>query len=143
MRYVNYKHAKAFTADLKEIYTAVTEEAAFEKSMNSKEKWGSKYPAAIKSWEENWDILSTFFAYPPGIRKIIYTTNIIEGLHRQFRKVTKAKAIFPNDDALRKMLYLASNNIAKKWTQHYCDWEMVLNHLAVLFEGRLAIWIAQ
>ena len=139
MRYVNYKHAKAFTTDLKEVYTAVTEEAAFEKLMNFKEKWGTKYPAAIKSWEDNWDILSTFFAYPPGIRKIIYTTNIIEGLHRQFRKVTKTKAVFPNDDALRKMLYLASDNIVKKWTQRYRDWEMVLNHLALLFENRHVI----
>ena len=139
MRYVNYKHAKAFTTDLKEVYTAVTEEAAFENLMNFKEKWGTKYPAAIKSWEDNWDILSTFFAYPPGIRKIIYTTNIIEGLHRQFRKVTKTKAVFPNDDALRKMLYLASDNIVKKWTQRYRDWEMVLNHLALLFENRHVI----
>ncbi len=80
-----------------------------------------------------------FLAYPPGIRKIIYTTNIIEGLHRQFRKVTKTKAVFPNDDSLRKMLYLASNNITKKWTQRYRDWEMVLNHLAILFENRHAI----
>jgi len=138
MRYVNYKHAKAFTADLKEVYTAVTEEAALEKLMSFKEKWGKKYPAAIKSWEDNWDILSTFYAYPPGIRKIIYTTNIIEGLHRQFRKVTKTKSVFPNDDALRKMLYLASNNIVKKWTQRYRDWDMVLNHLALLFEDRYA-----
>ncbi|HML34154.1 IS256 family transposase [Sporomusa sphaeroides] len=136
MRYVNYKHAKAFTADLKEVYTSVTEEAALEKLMIFKEKWGQKYPAAIKSWEDNWDILSTFYAYPPSIRKIIYTTNIIEGLHRQFRKVTKTKAVFPNDDALRKMLYLASNNIVKKWTQRYRDWDMVLNHLALLFEDR-------
>jgi len=138
MRYVNYKHAKAFTADLKEVYTAVTEEAALEKLMGFKEKWGQKYPAAIKSWEDNWDILSTFYAYPPSIRKIIYTTNIIEGLHRQFRKVTKTKAVFPNDDALRKMLYLASNNIVKRWTQRYRDWDMVLNHLAILFEDRYA-----
>ncbi|CQR72551.1 Transposase, Mutator family [Sporomusa ovata DSM 2662] len=138
MRYVNYKHAKVFTADLKEVYTAVTEEAALEKLLSFKEKWGDKYPAAIKSWEDNWDILSTFYAYPPSIRKIIYTTNIIEGLHRQFRKVTKTKAVFPNDDSLRKMLYLASNNIVKKWTQRYRDWDMVLNHLALLFEDRYA-----
>ncbi|MEN6570207.1 MAG: IS256 family transposase [Rikenellaceae bacterium] len=138
MRYVNYKHAKAFTSDLKEVYTAVTEEAALEKLMGFKEKWGQKYPAAIKSWEDNWDILSTFYAYPPAIREIIYTTNIIEGLHRQFWKVTKTKAVFPNDDALRKMLYLASDNIVKKWTQRYRDWDMVLNHLAILFEDRYA-----
>ena len=139
MRYVNYKHIKAFVGDLKTVYTAVTEEAALENLMSFKEKWGSKYPAAIKSWEENWDILSTFYAYPPAIRRIIYTTNIIEGLHRQFRKVTKTKSVFPNDDSLRKMLYLASNNIVKKWTQRYRDWEMVLNHLALLFEGRYPV----
>ena len=100
------------------------------------EKWGKKYPAAIKSWESNWDILSTFYVYPPEIRKIIYTTNIIEGLHRQFRKVTKTKSVFPSDDALRKMLYLASNNIVKKWTQRYRNWDLVLNHLTILFEDR-------
>ena len=116
MRFVNYKHMKAFTGDLKEVYTAVTEEAALERLIAFKEKWSSQYPAAIKSWEDNWDILSTFYAYPPAIRKIIYTTNIIEGLNRQFRKVTKTKSVFPNDDSLRKMLYLASNNIVKKWT---------------------------
>ncbi|MCC5468166.1 IS256 family transposase [Pelosinus baikalensis] len=139
MRFVNYKHMKAFTTDLKEVYTAVTEEAALGRLMSFKEKWGTQYPAAIKSWEDNWDILSTFYAYPPAIRKIIYTTNIIEGLNRQFRKVTKTKSVFPNDDSLRKMLYLASNHIVKKWTQRYRDWEMVLNHLALLFEDRYAI----
>jgi len=139
MRYVNYKHMKAFAADLKEVYTCVTEEAALGSLMNFKEKWNDKYPAAIKSWEDNWDILSTFFAYPPAIRKIIYTTNIIEGLHRQFRTVTKTKAAFPNDDSLRKVLYLASNNIVKKWIRRYRDWDMVLNHLALLFEDRHAI----
>jgi len=139
MKYVNYKHMKAFAADLKTIYTSVTEEAAFEKLAVFKEKWGQKYPAAIKSWEDNWDILSTFFVYPPAIRGIIYTTNIIEGLNRQFRKVTKTKSVFPNDDALRKMLYLASKNIVKRWTQRYRDWEMVLNHLAILFEERFVM----
>jgi transposase-like protein len=139
MRYVNYKHIKGFVADLKEVYTAVTEEAALEKLIEFKEKWLKLYPAAIKSWEDNWDILSTFYAYPPEIRKIIYTTNIIEGVHRQFRKVTKTKSVFPNDDALRKILYLASNNIVKKWTQRYRNWEMVLNHLAILFQDRYAV----
>lgn len=139
MKYVNYKDMKLFAADLKTIYTSVTEEEAYGKLIDFKEKWGKKYPAAIKSWEDNWDILSTFFAYPAGIRKIIYTTNIIEGVNRQFRKVTKTKAVFPNDDALRKMLYLASKNIVKKWTQRYWDWEVVLNHLAIQFDGRYVI----
>lgn len=139
MKYVNYKDMKQFAADLKIVYTSVTEEAAMNCLMDFKDKWGTKYPAAIKSWEDNWNILSTFFAYPPAIRKIIYTTNIIEGLHRQFRKVTKTKSVFPTDDSLRKILYLASNNIAKKWTQRYRNWDMVLNHLALLFEDRQVI----
>jgi transposase-like protein len=137
-KFVSYKDIKPFMADLKLVYTAVTEESALENLMSFKEKWGKKYPAAIKSWEDNWDILSTFFAYPAAIRKIIYTTNIIEGLHRQFRKVTKTKSVFPNDDSLKKMLYLASANIVKKWSLRYRDWDVVLNHLSILFEDRFA-----
>jgi len=137
-KFVSYKDIKLFMADLKLVYTAVTEESALENLMSFKEKWGKKYPAAIKSWEDNWDILSTFYAYPAAIRKIIYTTNIIEGLHRQFRKVTKTKSVFPNDDALKKMLYLASANIVKKWSMRYRDWDVVLNHLSILFEDRFA-----
>lgn len=137
-RYVSYTDIKAFIADLKLIYTALTEEAALEALMNLKKKWEKKYPSGVKSWEDNWDILSTFFAYPPEIRKIIYTTNIIEGLHRQFRKVTKTKAVFPNDESLRKMLYLASLNITKKWTMRYRNWDSVLNQLAIMFEERVA-----
>ena len=137
-KFVSYKDIKPFMADLKLVYTAVTEESALENLMVFKEKWGQKYPAAIKSWEDNWDILSTFYAYPVAIRKIIYTTNIIEGLHRQFRKVTKTKSVFPNDEALKKMLYLASANIVKKWILRYRDWDVVLNHLSILFEDRFA-----
>lgn len=137
-KFVSYKDIKPFMADLKLVYTAVTEENALENLLAFKEKWSTKYPAAIRSWEDNWDILSTFYAYPSAIRKIIYTTNIIEGLHRQFRKVTKTKSVFPNDDALRKMLYLASSNIVKKWSLRYRDWDVVLNHLAIMFEDRFA-----
>lgn len=131
-KYVSYKHLKEFVADLKLIYTSINEESAMERLIEFKEKWGKDYPSAIKSWEENWDILATFFVYPPEIRRIIYTTNIIEGLHRQFRKVTKTKSIFPNDDSLRKMLYLASQNITKKWTMRYRNWDMILNQLEIL-----------
>ena len=131
-KYVSYKHIKEFVADLKLIYTSINEETAMERLIEFKEKWGREYPTAIRSWEENWDILATFFAYPPEIRKIIYTTNIIEGLHRQFRKVTKTKSIFPNDDSLRKMLYLASQNITKKWTMRYRNWDMILSQLEIL-----------
>jgi len=137
-RYVSYTDIKAFIADLKLIYTALTEEAALEALMSLKKKWEKKYPSGVKSWVENWDILSTFFAYPPEIRKIIYTTNIIEGLHRQFRKVTKTKSVFPNDESLRKMLYLASLNITKKWTMRYRNWDSVLNQLTIMFEERVA-----
>lgn len=131
-KYVSYKHKKEFVTDLKQIYTSVNEEAALEKLNDFKEKWGKNYPSSVKSWEDNWDILATFFAYPPEIRKIIYTTNIIEGLHRQFRKVTKTKSIFPNDDSLRKMLYLASQNITKKWTMRYRNWDIILSQLEIL-----------
>lgn len=131
-KYVSYKHIKEFVADLKLIYTSINEEMAMERLIEFKEKWGKDYPSAVKSWEENWDILSTFYVYPPEIRRIIYTTNIIEGLHRQFRKVTKTKSIFPNDDSLRKMLFLASQNITKKWTMRYRNWDMILSQLEIM-----------
>ena len=137
-RFVSYKHIKAFTADLKLVYGVLNEEAAMEKPIEFKEKWQSQYPTAVKSWEDNWDILSTFFAYPVEIRKIIYTTNIIEGLNRQFRKVTKTRSVFPNDDSLRKMLYLASQNIAKKWTQRYKNWDIVIRQLEIMHEEKTA-----
>ena len=108
-RFVSYKDIKPLMADLKKVYTAVTENEALENLMAFKEKWGKQYPSCVKSWEDNWDILSAFFAYPPEIRKIIYTTNIIEGLNRQFRQITKNKPSFTNDDSLRKMLYFYTN----------------------------------
>lgn len=111
---------------------ALNEELAREKLLEFKNKWERLYPTAIKSWEDNWDILSTFFAYPVEIRKIIYTTNIIEGVHRQYRKVTKTKAVFPTDESLKKMLYLASQNIAKKWTQRYKNWDVILSQLSIM-----------
>ena len=110
-KYVSYKDIKQLVADLKKIYTAVTEEEATQQLDNFAEKWRSQYPSCVKSWEENWDILSTFFEYPMEIRKIIYTTNIIEGLNRQFRQITKNKPSFTNDDSLRRMLYLAAQRI--------------------------------
>ncbi|MED4332090.1 IS256 family transposase, partial [Schinkia azotoformans] len=131
-KYVSYKHIKEFVADLKLIYTSINEETAVERLIEFKEKWDKDYPSAVKSWEENGDILSTFYVYPPEIRRIIYTTNIIEGLHRQFRKVTKTKSIFPHDDSLRKMLFLASQNITKKWTMRYRNWDMILSQLEIM-----------
>jgi transposase-like protein len=132
-RYVSWKDLKAFVADIKAVYGAVNEEAALENLMAAKEKWGKKYPNAIKSWEDNWDNLITFFAFPEYIRKIMYTTNAIESLNSQFRKVTKTKLIFPHDDSLLKMLYLATENISKKWTRIYKDWDLVVNQLEIMF----------
>ncbi len=131
-KFVSYKHIKEYVADLKTIYTSVNEESALERLIEFKEKWEKYYPTGVRSWENNWDILGTFFAYPPEIRKIIYTTNVIEGLHRQFRKVTKTKAVFPTEDSLRKMLYLATQNITKKWTMRYKNWDMILNQLEIM-----------
>lgn len=119
-------------------YGALNEEATLEKLVEFKEKWQRQYPSAVKSWEDNWDILSTFFAYPVEIRKIIYTTNIIEGLNRQFRKVTNTKSVFPNDDSLRKMLYLASQNITKKWTQRYKNWDIIISQLEIMHNQETA-----
>jgi transposase-like protein len=137
-RFVSFKDIKAYVADLKLIYTAATEEEAFSQLDHFKGTWEKKYPSGVRSWEDNWDILSAFFEYPPEIRKIIYTTNIIEGLHRQFRKVTKTKGSFPNDQSLMKMLYLASMNISKKWTVRYRNWDQVLASLNIMFGDKIA-----
>lgn len=136
-KYVGYKDIKPLMADLKLVYKAVTEEEALDNLTAFKEKWGKEYPSCVKSWEDNWGILSTFFAYPPEIRRIIYTTNIIEGLNRQFRQVTKNKPSFVNDDSLRKLLYLASKKIVGRWTQRCRNWDVVLSQLNILFADRV------
>ena len=135
-KYVNYKDIKPLMADLKKIYQAVTEDEAMSAFIEFKEKWQSTYPSCVRSWEENWDILTTFFAYPAEIRKIIYTTNIIEGLSRQFRKITKNKPSFTNDDSLRKILYLASKNIVGHWSVTCRNWNMVSKQLSIMFSDR-------
>ena len=137
MKYIPYKDRKAFVADLKGVYTAVNEEIAMDNLLAMKDRWGNKYPNAIKSWEDNWDNLSTFFDFPGNIRKIIYTTNVIESLNSQFRKITKTKLIFPNDDSLMKMLYLAVERVARKWTRAYSDWDLVINQLNIIFSDIL------
>ena len=138
-RYVSYKDIKAVMADLKRVYQAINEDEAMNALREFKEKWAKTYPSLVRSWEENWDILSTFFAYPAEVRKIIYTTNIIEGLNRQFRKITKNKPSFTNDDALRKILYLASKNIVEHWTCVCRNWDMVSNQLHILFGDRASV----
>ena len=140
-QYVNYKDLKKFSSDFKAVYNAPTEEAALAGLEGVKETWGKKYPYAISNWENNWEDVSSFFQFSDEIRRIMYTTNIIEGLNRQYWKVTKAKSVFPSDVALEKMLYLASENIVKKWTQRYRNWDQVLNQLIVLFGERLTCYL--
>ena len=132
-RYVSYKDIKELMRDLKEVYQAINEEEARKKLQQFKEKWNKSYPSCVKSWEDNWEILSTYFSYPQEIRKIIYTTNLIEGLHRQFRQITKNKPSFTNDDSLRKMLYLASQKISTKWTQRCRNWDVILRQIELIF----------
>lgn len=140
-KYVSYKDVKAFSKDFKDVYHAINEEMALEKLYELKEKWGKEYPFAIRSWENNWDVLSPFYKFPEEVRKIIYTTNIIEGLNRQYRKVTKSKTMFPSDNSLEKMLYLASRNVMKKWTQRYKNWDRVLSQLVIQYPGRIETYI--
>ena len=140
-RYVSYQDLKKFTTDLKPIYKAISEEKALEELDRFEEKWGKKYPLAIKSWRSNWPELATFFRYPAEIRKIIYTTNIIESYHRQLRKVTKPKSVFPTDDALLKILYLITVDITKKWTGRIQNWGLILAQFSIYFEDRLGGYI--
>ena len=137
-KYVSYKDIKQVVADLKKVYTAVTLEEAEANLETFAAKWRKQYPSCVKSWEENWDVLSTFFEYPQEIRKIIYTTNIIEGLNRQFRQITKNKPSFTNDDSLRRMLYLASQRIVKHWHARCQNWDLVLSQLEIMFADRRA-----
>lgn len=139
-KYVSYKDLKALMADLKLVYMAPTEEAAREHLEEFGEKWDSKYPKIRKSWTEKWATLSTYFKYPDAVRRLIYTTNTIEGFNRQLRKVTKNKTIFPSDDSLLKMLYLATMDITKKWTGRRRDWPEIRAQLDIYFEERLAEW---
>lgn len=137
IRYVSYKDVKKVTADLKPIYTASSEEAGLEMLRQFEEKWGVKYPLIVRSWQANWDEISTFFKYPPEIRKIIYTTNMIESYHRQLRKVTKGKSIFPHDDALLKMLYMATQDVLRRWTGRIQNWGQILLQLSVYFPEKV------
>ena len=136
-RYVSYKDLRTFASDFKAVYKAPNEETALKELEDVKEKWGQKYPFAISNWESNWDVIRPFFEFSDDIRRIMYTTNIIEGVNRQFRKVTKAKSVFPNDSSLEKMLYLASQNVMKKWKMRYRNWDLVLNQLTILYDDRL------
>ena len=137
LKYVPYKEQKPLIADLKKVYQALTLEEAEMAFADFKEKWGKKHPIIIRSWENNWLELTTFFKYPYDIRRIIYTTNVIEGYHRQLRKVTKTKTAYPTDDALRKIIYLATDQAAKKWNMPVREWTKCLSQFAIYFGDRL------
>ena len=136
-KYVSYKDLKALMADLKAVYAGVDEDAALMALDTFSEHWDKKYPTISQSWRENWANLSTYFKFPQELRRLIYTTNAIEGFNRQLRKVTKAKSVFPTDESLFKMLYLAMMDITKKWTGRRQDWSMIHAQLAIYFEDRM------
>lgn len=141
LKYVASKDQKPFLSELKEVYRATTKELA-EQQLDALDKtWGKKYPLVINSWRNNWPKLSTYFKYDPAIRRLIYTTNTIEGFHRQVRKVTKTKGAFPSDMALLKLIYLAYRNIRKKWTAPLQNWAMTVSQLSIWFEGRIKLEI--
>lgn len=136
-KYVSYKDIKALMADLKKVYTAVDEASALNALDAFAEIWDSKYPRISKSWYDNWANLSTYFKFPQELRKLIYTTNTIEGFNRQLKKVTKAKSVFPTDDSLFKMLYLAMKDITKKWTGRRQDWSRIYAQLVIYYGDRI------
>lgn len=136
-KFVSYKDIKAFMNDLKGVYQAPTLEQAEEGLDRLEEKWGSKYPSSVASWRNNWPQLSAYFKYPYELRRMIYTTNQIENYNRQLRKVTKTRTIFPSDDALFKLLYLATMDITEKWTGRDRDWSKILSQLCIYFEERI------
>jgi transposase-like protein len=139
LRYVSHKDRKAFIRDLKTVYQAPNRETAETNLLKLDELWGNKYASAVRSWENNWEELSTFFDFPAEIRRMIYTTNAIEGYNRQLRKVIKNKASFPTVQSVRKMLYLANVHITKKWTKPMFSWAVVLNQLAIRFGDRFPL----
>lgn len=139
LKYVASKDQKAFMKDLKKVYQAATKDLAESKLLELEQTWGKKYPVVLKSWYANWDKLSNYFKYPMDIRRLIYTTNMVEGFHRQLRKVTKTKGAFTSENALVKLLYLAIQNISEKWTQPLRNWGQTISQLAIFFEGRIQL----
>jgi transposase-like protein len=137
MKYVASKNQKAFMADLKPVYRATSKEAAEVALDQLEERWGGQYPIVIQSWRRKWEHLSAYFKYPEHIRKVIYTTNAVEAVHRQFRKLTKTKGAFPNENSLLKLLYAGILNATKKWSMPIQNWSLALSQLAIYFEGRL------
>jgi putative transposase len=137
LKYVGSNNQKEFMVDLKRVYKAINKDLAASELDILADKWNDKYPIVIKSWQNNWERLSQYFKYPTDIRRIIYTTNTIEAVHRQFRKLTKTKGAFPNQDSLLKLLYMGIQNASKKWTMPIQNWSLTISQLAIFFEGRL------
>jgi putative transposase len=137
IRYVSYKDTKKLLANLKPVYTAPSEDAALAALDDFEKIWGTKYPLVVQSWRRNWGEIATFFKYPPEIRKLIYTTSMIESYNRQLRKVTKGKAVFPNDESLLKMLYLVTQDVMLRWTGRIHNWGQILLQLSVFFPERV------
>lgn len=136
-KFVSSKYVKEFVNDLKTIYRAETEKKAEDSLKMLQEKWEAKYPLAVKPWVVHWENIRTFFKFPQEIRTIIYTTNAVESLHRQFRKVTKTRAVLPSDEALFKLLYLAVSGLSDKWTMPIKGWKSAISHFAILYEDRI------
>lgn len=137
LKYVPWKNQREFMGDLKQVYKANTKEVAEHKLDLLEQRWGKQYPTVIKSWRFNWERLSNYFKYPEPIRKLVYTTNTVEGYHRMVRKVTKSKGAFTSETAALKLVYMATMNINKKWIGRIKDWPSILNQLMIMFEDRI------
>ncbi|MFZ3067918.1 MAG: IS256 family transposase [Gammaproteobacteria bacterium] len=137
LKYIVSKDQKAFMADLKLVYKATSKDLAEHHLLEVDEKWGKKYPAVIRSWQANWEALSQYFKYPEELRRIIYTTNIVEGFHRQIRKYTKSKGAFTSENALLKLIYCACQKVLEKWYQPMHNWALIVSQLKIYFDGRL------
>lgn len=137
LRYVPEKDKKSVAADLKPIYQAINQEVGYEKLLEFEEKWGKDYPLSVKGWLDNWGNLSTYFEYAPDIRRAIYTTNAIEAMHRQIRKVTKTKGAFTSDTSLMKLFFLVVKEVSKKWTMPIRNWGLTMQQLHIKFDDRI------
>ena len=137
LRYLASKYHKEFLVDLKQVYRATGLEQAENELLKLEEKWGKRCPAAVRTWVDNWGNLATYFAYPEDVRRMIYTTNTVEALHRQFRKVTKSKSVFPTDESLKKMLYLATMNLQRGSLRGKQGWPQILGQLRIVFGERI------
>ena len=137
LKYVNHENKKELARDLKRVYTSSTAEQGYEVLLELEEKWGKKYPSAIRSWQDNWDSLSTFFQYSQELRKVMYTTNAIESLNSSYRRANRNRVVFPTSMALLKTLYLATKNIEKKWIVRSRNWDMILSQLGIMYPDRI------